>query len=329
MADMTDNFLLEQLQTRRARLASAVAESREDAALQRLLGDVDAALARMEAGTYGLCEACHESVEKDRLLADPLVRFCLDHLSTEEQRALENDLELAAGTQRDLLPRQGLSAGGWVTAYHYRPRGLVSGDYCDLVVHENESDDLYFMLGDATGKGVAASMLMAHLHAILRTLVASALPPRELVGRASRLFCESTLSPYYATLICGKAASTGEVELCNAGHCPAFWVRRSGEPAPLRAAGVPVGMFCFSDYSTEKLRLAAGETLFVYTDGLTEARSPGDEEYGDERLVEVLKRCRELPPAGMIQACLEDLGTFRSGVPLTDDLTLMVIRRAT
>jgi phosphoserine phosphatase RsbU/P len=328
MADLTDNFLREQLQSRRARLASAATESREDAALQRLLGDVDAALARMEAGTYGLCETCHETVERDRLLADPLVRFCLDHLTSEEQRALEDDLQLAAGIQRDLLPPQGLSVGGWETAYHYRPRGPVSGDYCDLVVHENESRDLYFMLGDATGKGVAASMLMAHLHAILRTLVASALPPRELVGRASRLFCESTLSPYYATLICGKAVSSGEVELCNAGHCPAFWVRKCGEPAPLRAVGVPVGMFCFGDYSTEKVRVAAGETLFLYTDGLTEARSAGDEEYGEERLIEVLKKCRELPPAGMIQACLQDLGSFCSAVPPADDLTLMVIRRA-
>lgn len=328
MADMTDSFLREQLQARRARLASAVTEKREDAALQRLLGDVDAALARMEAGTYGLCESCHETVERDRLLADPLVRFCLDHLSTEEQRALEDDLQLAAGIQRDLLPAQGLSVGGWTTAYHYRPRGLVSGDYCDLVVHENESGALYFMLGDATGKGVAASMLMAHLHAILRTLVVSALPPRELVGRANRLFCESTLAPYYATLICGKAGPAGEVELSNAGHCPALWVRTSGEVVPLRAAGTPVGMFCTGEYSTEKLRLAAGETLFLYTDGLSEARSGTDEEYGEERLVELLKRRRELSPAGLIEACLEDSSGFRAGVPLADDLTLMVLQRA-
>ncbi len=328
MADMTDSFLREQLQTRRARLATAVSGKGEDATLQRLLGDVDAALERMEAGTYGLCEACHETVEKDRLLADPLVRFCLDHLSTAEQRALKDDLQLAAGIQHDLLPLQGLSVGGWETAYHYQPRGLVSGDYCDLVVHENRSRDLYFMLGDATGKGVAASMLMSHLHAILRTLVAGALPPRELVERASRVFCESTLSPYYATLICGKAAESGEVELCNAGHCAALAVRPDGKITAVRAAGVPIGMFCAGNYAPERLKLAAGDTLFLYTDGLTEACSPSEEEYGEERLIESLKKVRGVSPAAMIEACLEDLAAFRAGVPLADDLTLMALRRA-
>jgi phosphoserine phosphatase RsbU/P len=129
-------------------------------------------------------------------------------------------------------------------------------------------------------------------------------------------------------LICGKAGPAGEVELCNAGHCPALWVRKNGEAVPLRAAGTPVGMFCTGDYSTEKLRLAAGETLFLYTDGLSEARSGADEEYGEERLMELLKRRRELSPAGMIEACLADSASFRSGVPLADDLTLMAIRRA-
>src|SRR5208283_1849594 len=95
---------------------------------------------------------CHESVDKDLLLADPLVRLCLDHLSADQRRALEQDLELAGQLQRGLLPETDLRFGGWSVCYHYRPLGLVSGDYCDLVVRENGSTNLFFALGDVSGK---------------------------------------------------------------------------------------------------------------------------------------------------------------------------------
>ena len=135
----------------------------------------NAALARMDEGTFGTCETCHDSVEKERLLSDPLIRFCLDHLTHEEQRALESDLELAARIQKGLLPPPEMSAAGWQVRYHYEPLGPVSGDYCDVL----ESDSgLLFLFGDVSGKGVAASMLMSHLHATFRSLarVQSKLP---------------------------------------------------------------------------------------------------------------------------------------------------------
>src|SRR5260370_8803793 len=106
-------------------------------------------------------------------MADPLVRFCLDHLTNAEQRALESDLSLAARNQRALLPKAGLAPDGWDARYHYQPAGMVSGDYCDLF----ETDGgLLFMLGDVSGKGVAASRLMSHLHPPFRTLAPTGLP---------------------------------------------------------------------------------------------------------------------------------------------------------
>ena len=87
----------------------------------------------MDEGTYGICDVCHGSVEKDRLIADPLVRLCLDHLTSEEQRALERDLELAAQVQRGLLPKSDVRYRDWRVHYLYRPAGIVSGDYCDLI----------------------------------------------------------------------------------------------------------------------------------------------------------------------------------------------------
>ena len=326
MPDTTESFLHDQLTARRRRLESTAKVVGLQGGIAELLHEVDAALARMETGTYGLCEACHESVDKDLLLADPLVRLCLDHLSADQRRALEQDLELAGQLQRELLPETNLRFGGWTVSYYYRPLGMVSGDYCDLVARENGSTNLFFALGDVSGKGVAASLLMSQLHAIFRTLTATDLPAQALVERASRIFCETTMSTFFATLICGRADSSGGIELCNAGHCPAL-VGQQGKVTRLEATGIPIGMFCDGRYSTRHVRLAPGETLFLYTDGVSEARSRSNEEYGEKRLVEFLTQKPDLAPEALIGACLDNLNAFRSGQPLLDDLTIMAIQR--
>ena len=326
MGGFTDTFLREQLLDRRERLNSAIAVSRQGGSLVALLNEVDSALARMDEGTYGLCETCHESVEKTRLLADPLVRYCLDHLTPDQRRVLQDDLDLASQIQRELLPQEDLTLDGWQVAFHYRTLGPVSGDYCDVIPSAEDDKDWFFILGDASGKGVAASMLMAHLHAIFRALAATGLPMHRLVERASRVFCESTVSPYFATLVCGRAGMSGEVELCNAGHCPPL-VIREGQVTRLEATGLPLGLFCEGQYSVQTLRLRPGDSLLLYTDGLTEARNATDEEYGEERLSN-LARERHVPrPRALLGACLDDLSTFLSGTPLRDDLTLMAICR--
>jgi len=327
MPETTELFLRDQLLARRQRLESAVRAGGRPEGITELLSEIDAALARMEAGTYGLCETCHEPVEKERLLIDPLVQLCLEHLNSQQRRALEQDLELAARLQRGLLPQANLKYEGWTVAYHYRPLGPVSGDYCDLVAGENGGRHLLFAFGDVAGKGVAASMLMSQLHAIFRTLAASDLPISGLVEHASRVFCQATLPALYATLVCGRADASGGIELCNAGHCPPFVVGQ-GKIAPLEATGVPLGMFCDGHYSTRRVALAPGEALFLYTDGLLEARSRGGEEYGERRLAEVLAGQRDLDPEALIRACLGDLSSFCAGQPLHDDLTLMALQRS-
>src|SRR5258705_6909181 len=179
----------------------------------------------MDEGTFGICETCHESVEKERLLNDPLVRFCLDHLTREEQRALESDLELAARIQQGLLPPPELSAAGWHVRYHYEPAGPVSGDYCDVL----ESDGgLLFLFGDVSGKGVAASMLMSHLHATFRSLARAGLPLERMVEDAIRIFCESTLAGEFATLVVVRVAHDGSVEFVNGGHLPVLHIHGDG-----------------------------------------------------------------------------------------------------
>jgi sigma-B regulation protein RsbU (phosphoserine phosphatase) len=326
MASINETFVRPQLLDRRRRLATALAVAPAAPELDRLLTEVDAALERMERGTYGLCDICHDPVEPERLLADPLLRMCLDHLTQEEQRALEHDLEAAARIQRGLLPDANIAADGWEFHYRYLPAGVVSGDYCDLVQPQGREGDLFFLFGDVSGKGVSAAILMSHLHAIFRSLVSVQRAPDRLVAEANRLFRETTLAPYFATLVCGRASREGAIELCNAGHCPPIVLARDGIRT-VAPTGFPVGVFASDSYRTTRLELCQGESLVLYTDGISEARSPGDEEYGVERLHRVLAEKRDLTAKLISSACLADLASFLDHAPRTDDVTLMVLRR--
>jgi sigma-B regulation protein RsbU (phosphoserine phosphatase) len=323
MATLEIAFLNSQLQERKRRLEEAIALAPQKAGLAGLLRQVDSALERMRKGSYGLCETCHESVEADRLLADPLVCYCLEHLTPPQRDALQRDLDLATQLQRNLLPQVGLRAGGWETSYHYEPVGPVSGDYCDLIPSDRQ---LFFLLGDVSGKGVAASMLMTQLHALFRSLTKMALPLAQMVSQANRVFCESALAGQYATVVCGEAKPDGEVEIHNAGHLPAIVVGKGG-PLRIESTGLPLGMFCDVEFSATHLQMEPGDALFLYTDGLSEARN-ADDEYGIDRVTDMVHRQFARPPAELIAACLEDLRCFEKGGVRFDDLTMLALRRA-
>jgi len=315
----------EKLVTRRARLVSARTELPHLDHLSELLREVDAALDRIANETYGLCETCHEAIEPDRLAADPLVRNCLDHLTPSEQRALEQDLNLAGRIQRGLLPKNDLSFAAWDTFYHYEPLGPASGDYCDLIT--SDEGELLFLLGDVSGKGVAASVLMANLHAIFRSLVSLRLPVDALMARANRIFSESTGGDHYATIVCGRAPANGAVDICNAGHCPPVWIR-DGSATTLAATGLPIGLFSNTTYATTSIAVNKGDALLLYTDGVTEARDRSDAEYGIERLVIASTREPRGSAADLVLACRRDLTAFRGGSARVDDVAMLAIQRA-
>jgi sigma-B regulation protein RsbU (phosphoserine phosphatase) len=318
---VTDLHLLrDQLLVRREKLGAAIAKT-QTASLVQLLEQVDNALERVDTGDFGLCEHCHTAVEGERLLADPLTRVCLDCLQPYEQRALEQDLELASRIQAGLLPPKNVSAAGWQVSYHYQPAGMVSGDYCDVVPY---GSDLYFMLGDVSGKGVAASMLMANLHATFRALIPTGLSLPELIGRANRIFSESTLPNQYATLIVGRASSCGEVELCNGGHLPPFHVASHGV-SRIECSALPVGMFHDQEFSSTRAEFSPGDSLVLYTDGFTESLGHAGAEYGSPRLAGLLKDHHGSCPGQVLEACAKDLADFRGGSRRIDDQTMMVL----
>ncbi len=316
----------DRLLDRRRKLQDAAAAPHHAAEMSRLLREVDAALGRIELGTFGLCEVCTDPVETDRLLADPLTRFCLDHLTPAEQSALERDLQLASRIQRELLPGPETRIDGWDIAYHYEPAGPVSGDYCDLI--PADGGQVYFVVADIEGKGVAAAMLMSHLRAMLRALVPLGFPLDQLMERAGRIFCESTLSTHFATLVCGRANPSGDVEIANAGHPPPLVIRAGGVEA-IDADGLPIGMFRHSRFSPRTVRLAPGDMLLLYTDGLLEAVDHEGAEYGAARLSARAAALFRQPPAAAVESYVQDVTAFRGARGPADDLTIMAVQRTT
>jgi len=323
MAAAEMDFLYNQLEERKRRLETAITLTPDSEKVEALLREVDSALDRFAAGTYGLCESCHDNIERERLLADPLIRFCLDHLDAIQRAALQRDLDLASEVQRRLLPPEGLQVDGWETSYHYAPLGPVSGDYCDLYPFDGQ---LYFVLGDVSGKGVAASMRMTQLHALFRSLIGMGLPLAGIVDQVNHFFCESGLAGQYATLVCGRANPNGDVELFNAGHLPVIAVEKGGV-RQFESTGFPLGMFSEASVTSAHVQLDKGDMLFLYTDGLTEARG-NDGEYGIDRVADLVCKHASHCTSQVIAACIEDLRAFAGSNPGLDDVTLLAIRHA-
>ena len=318
------NSVREQLLAGRTRLADVLAD-KESEQMLRLLEEVDGALHRIDHGAFGVCEVCAGTVPAGDLLENPLLRVCLDCLTPKQQRALEYDLELAAQIQKGLLPPTDLAIAGWEISYHYQPAGMVSGDYCDVIKDDGR---LNFIMADVSGKGVAAAMLASNLRAVFRSLIPLRLSVEELMVRANRLFHESALPNQYATLVFGRTSNHGELELANAGHLPVLLAGKSGVTA-FESNCKPLGFFSDETVDVVRAVLSPGDTVVLYTDGVSEASNRDGEEYG----VEALRRlvAEQQPPccpSKLVQACKQRLAAFRGAEERADDETLLAIQYA-
>lgn len=325
MAELNVISIKENLIDKRAKIEKIQISERDLSGLTDLLQQIDDAIERIESGTYGICEVCNGAIETELLLVDPLVTVCLDDMTAKQKKELENDIELASHIQRKLLPKNKIEINGWEIFYCYEPAGVVSGDYCDLIVNRDDHGILHFILGDISGKGIAASMLMTHLHAMIHSLVNFDLHVDKLIDHANRLFCESTSSSQYATLVYGRAAHHGEIEISNAGHCPPILLHNK-ETELIEATGLPVGLFCESNYSALRVKLEVNDYLVLYTDGLTET-SNGEMEYGVERLRKILSEINNPTPEELVNYIVNDRNKFGNGIPKEDDMTIMVMKR--
>jgi sigma-B regulation protein RsbU (phosphoserine phosphatase) len=272
-----------------------------------------------------LCEVCLGTLDQERLRQGPLKRVCLECLSQDEREALEHDLDSASQIQARLLPARNFSFGRWQIYYHYEPLGSVSGDHIDLIRPDRTGDALHFLFGDVSGKGFAASILMANLQAMFRSLVSQELPLAEMVARADRLFHESTAANSYATLVAGRLSTDCMLELCNAGHNPPLLVREDSVTA-IAAGGPPLGISGRTQIHPMSQCLDEEDFLFLYTDGLSEAVNGQGEEYGAGRLEQGLDSLRGRPSEEVVESILGEVRVFQNGAPPVDDMTAMAIR---
>jgi sigma-B regulation protein RsbU (phosphoserine phosphatase) len=166
---------------------------------------------------------------------------------------------------------------------------------------------------------------MSHLSAIFRGLIGSGDSLVSIMECANRLFCAAVPSGSFATLVAARLRPDGEVELSNAGHVPP--IVHNGCIDRLPPDGVPLGLFCQSAYTSQRLRLETGDRLVLVTDGLVESRNGHDSEYGIGAVSSLVQSHPHLGPCDLAEHLVADAARFRNGRPAEDDTTLMVMRR--
>jgi sigma-B regulation protein RsbU (phosphoserine phosphatase) len=324
MITANDAHFRTELIERRQLLSRAVRDTR-DANLRDLLADVDAALARLDQGTYGVCDVCHEYIGTRHLEHDPLAQCCEEHPTLDEEARLHRDLALAHDLQLGLLPRHGLAIDGWQFRYRYEAASEVGGDFCDVIPVPARNETIV-LVGDVSGKGVAASLLMSNLLATFRSLSSLALPTGELLSRVNALFNDSAPRASYATLAAATLLPDGTIDLYSAGHWPPLLTRGGSAEAVRLEAGLPLGLFPISHYSPTRLAISPDDTLLFYTDGAIDAENAGGEDYSTPRLARALAAAPPNPLDAVVDHLLQDVRRFQAGRPATDDLLLFAVK---
>ena len=244
-----------------------------------------------------------------------------------ERRRLEEELKLARQIQVALLPSQLPDVEGYELWGGNVPSRGVSGDYFKIE-ERDEGSELVFVIADVSGKGIAASLLTASLEALAAGPIEVGQDPAEICTKVGRRLYQRTPPAKYATMILGiLKRDSGELRYTNGGHNPALVIRANGEHEELKPTGMPVGLMPSAEYTQASVELGPGDLLVLYTDGITEAANPEDDEYGIERLAEVCKTHREASLDDLASAIEQNLDEFAQGVPYADDRTFVLTRR--
>jgi len=247
------------------------------------------------------------------------------HQQSVEKRRLEDELGIARRIQLRLLPAGPPHFPGFDIAAFNHPSREVSGDVYDFV--PITADQLGIVIGDVAGKGVPAGILMATFQASLRAEIRNNYAIAVILGKVNRLISESVEDTAFVTAVYGVLdRERRRLTYANAGHNPPLLLRASGRVEWLTAGGPLLGPLPDARYTEEFLDLDAGDLLVLYTDGITEARSPSGEMFGIERLLEVARAAGPAEPARSVCARILEAVRAHTGVHAEDDLTALVLR---
>ncbi len=247
----------------------------------------------------------------------------------EEEQALvrmQDEMRLAHKIQTDLLPKSPPAVIGYDIAGASIPAKLVGGDYFDFI--RIDEHRLGLCLGDVSGKGMPAALLMANVQATLRSQAISCSSPCECLARSNALLLASTDLERYATLFYGVLDTREHtIDYCNAGHNHPFVFRKDGEPERLKVGGTIVGCFGAADYSDDKVAIHPGDVLLIYSDGVTEAEDDGGVEFGESRLADVVISSIDDPAESLLLKLIETARAHAGPSAPGDDMTVVVLKR--
>lgn len=243
-----------------------------------------------------------------------------------EKERLEEEMRLASRIQQGLLPQTIPTLPGIEVAAFNRPSREVGGDYFD--VNRLDSERLLTMVADVAGKGVPAALLMANLQACLRVMLPMDLSLEEATAHMNRVIYENTDVDKFITSFVGIVdVQAHALDYVNAGHNPPMHIRAGGEVERLETGGLLLGVMTGMPYERGTARLEAGDVVAMFTDGLTEAMSPDEQEYGEERLEALLQRHRHEPAQAILDTVYADVRAFtHDPASLSDDLTMVVLK---
>jgi sigma-B regulation protein RsbU (phosphoserine phosphatase) len=278
-------------------------------------GSVDLAV---EAMRRGACDFIQKPWDNERVIA--LIRK-----QTAGERRRKSELEIAANVQQKLFPHETRPLATIDYAGHCVPAREVGGDYYDFLAVTGRT--VGFVLGDVSGKGVPAALLMANLQACFRSQDPRALlEPARVLENVNRHFFDSTGAERFATLFLGiYDDSTRELRYVNCGHVAPFLLRSAGALETLQPTATMLGAFRHWKCTEQRTRLDPGDTLLVYSDGVTDAEAPSGEDFGEERLVRCLRENQGQSARSLVQAIVDGVTGFSHGSRF-DDVTVVAIR---
>jgi len=238
------------------------------------------------------------------------------------------DLEIARSVQQNLFPKQLPVVAGWEFAGICKPAKAVGGDYYDIF--EAISGKVVVALGDVSGKGLGASFVMSGVHSTIRTQAKKSFDnPVGIIDELNEYLLGSTSKNIFVTLFLGIIdLETGKLSYVNCGHPPTFIVRKeSGEIEKLTRTGLALGMMNTVQFTQGSSTLKIGDSLIVYSDGITEAMDEKEEMYEEERLIQLLSTTRGLNSSQIMEALLKSVDEFIGKAEQSDDVSIIVARR--
>ncbi|MFC1783325.1 SpoIIE family protein phosphatase [Planctomycetota bacterium] len=241
-----------------------------------------------------------------------------------ERSVLEHQLSLARDIQRSLAPTLPDNLPGVDLAVHYQPALWVGGDYCDVLPLEDGR--VAFAVGDVAGKGLPAAMVMSNLQAAFRTTISFCLDPAEVMNHINRHLRQNLPTSMFVTMFLGLFdPSSGKLEYVNAGHLQPLLVHPETSALFIGRPDDPIlGVFDDS-FHTQVETIPPTSALVVFTDGITEARSPDGVEFGSQRALELFEKAEISSAGSLIDAVTETVTKFRQHLPQQDDITLLAL----